>query len=816
MKTLAAFFLFLFFVIVVPAQTNSQNGSDTTEKKETEVKKETLAKKDELSEVKKDDPKPPLPSGSIAEKKKPFNVPKFSVSPNIDGKLDDEIWKNAVRLEGFVQFQPGDGGDPSKQTVVYLGYDEKFLYIGIHALDDPDKIRATVAQRDQIFGEDNVRILLDTFDDQRRGYLLGFNPLGIQGDGIYTEGNNNGNDTDMNVDILMESKGITLNDGWSVEAKVPFKSLRYTAGKGKFWGVHILRKISRFNNEQDSWMPINRNINGLLVQAGKLTGLDEIKAEKTLEFVPTLTFKETGHRINGNRFSNPPIQPDFGFTLKYSLSSNVTLDAAYNPDFADVEADAPVVEANQRFPIFFEEKRPFFLEGVDIFKTPIFAVNTRQIQNPDVALKLTGKVGKNSFGVMAAVDDPISGNPNGDKAYVGVVRLKRDFGKESHYGFLATSYNFPNKRNQVGGFDVRWKIDDNKTFNAQILGTTSRNYFYNPNLDESTYRTGNAAIYNYEFNNNRKLGGWGFGGVGRTQNYRADVGFTRRTNTNELYAYKFISSDPKPKNFLIRRNLNFNFNFAHDFQGRFQNLNTNVNGNVSLRGSFYTGGGFYMGAEKLIEEEFGPKRGVNPRGILQTGAFFGAADRMAKQTGGWAWAEKNFSKRLYAYINYQMDKNVFDFDFGAGDKYPRVSPAALLNPNNPQDPGTGSQWNINGGADIKPTDSLSFNLNFNKTKLTRNDTGLVAFNSNIFQVKTVYQFSRFVSLKARIDYDTLSSRLRGQYTFGWTPSPGKALYVGYNDKWSNNGYEFNPRLPGMVQLDRTFFIKFSYLFRKSF
>jgi hypothetical protein len=798
MKTPAIILLVLSLVVFAKAQTTA----DTSQ---------VVAKKDDLTEVKKDDPTANPSTNPIAPKKEPFNVPKFSASPVIDGKLDDEIWKSSVKLVDFSQFQPGDGAEASKQTIVYLGYDEKHFYIGIHALDDPDKVQSTVVQRDNIFGEDNVRLLLDTFNDQRRGYLIGFNPLGIQGDGIYTEGNNNGNDTDMNVDILMESKGVMVSDGWTVEAKIPFKSLRYTAGKGKLWGIHVIRKISRFNNEQDSWMPINRNISGFLVQAGKLTGLDEIKGEKTLEIVPTLTFKQSGTRVSPTKFSNPPIKADYGFTLKYSLSSNVTLDAAVNPDFADVEADAPVVEANQRFPIFFEEKRPFFLEGVDIFRTPIFAVNTRQIQNPDVALKLTGKVGKNSFGIMTAVDDPISGNPNDEKAYVGVLRLKRDFGKESHYGFLATSYNFPQKRNQLGGFDVRWKIDDTRTFNAQILGTHSRNFFYDPNLDRSLYRTGNAMIYTYEFNDNRKLKGWGFGGVGRTRDYRADVGFTRRTNTNEIYSYAYLSSDPKPKNFIIRKRLNFNFNFQHDYQGRFQGINGNVNGNMALKGNAYFGGGVYTGGEKLIEEEFGAKRS-----LTRQGAFFGNSDRFSNQYGGWVWAEKNFGKRLFAYINYEMNFNNFDFDFGAGGKFPRVSPAALLNLNNPLDPGTGTQWNINGGANLKPTDSWSVNLNFNKTKLTRNDTGLVAFDSNIFQVRSTYQFSRFVFLRARVDYNTLSSRIFGQYTFGWTPSPGKAFYVGYNDRWSYDGYEYNPRIPGFAQLDRTFFIKFSYLFRKSF
>jgi hypothetical protein len=412
---------------------------------------------------------------------------------------------------------------------------------------------------------------------------------------------------------------------------------------------------------------------------------------------------------------------------------------------------------------------------------------------------------------LAAVDDPISGNPNKKKAYVGILRLKRDFGKESHYGFLATSYNFPEKRNQLGGFDVRWKIDNNKTFEAQALATNSRNYFYNPTLDKSAYRTGNALIYNYDFSERKKLGGWGFGGVGRTRDYRADLGFTRRTNTNEIYAYKYWSSDPKPKATWIRHNINLNFNLAHDFQGRFQNLNSNMNANWTVKGNMQFGGGWYVGAERLIEEEFGPKRTA-----IRLGAFYGAADRFARQTGGWSWINKTFNKRVSLYANLNTDFNTFDFDFGAGNKFPRVSPAALINQNNLQDPGTGQQWGFSGGAELKPIDSLSVNVSFDKTKLKRNDTGLVAFDSNIIQLRSTYQFSRFVFLKARIDYNTLSSRLFGQYTFGWTPSPGKALYVGYNDKWSNSGYEFNPRIKGFAQLDRTFFIKFSYLFRKSF
>ena len=285
-----------------------------------------------------------------------------------------------------------------------LGYDEKNLYIAFKCYDEPDKIRATLAKRDAVFGEDNVRIWLDTFNDQRRAYILGFNPYGIQQDGIYTEGRGN----DYSVDIVMESKGVIESWGWSVEVKIPFKSLRYAAGKNKLWGFNAARNIDRFNDEFDSWMPDDRNISGQLIKYGKITGLEDIKTERTLEVVPSITVSESGNRrrtiyqslvnslppgamIDQGRFVNDGIKQDIGANFKLNITPNVTLDAAYNPDYAEIEADAPVVLANQRFPIFFQEKRPFFLEGADIFQSPLQVFYSRQIIDPDLAVKLTGK-----------------------------------------------------------------------------------------------------------------------------------------------------------------------------------------------------------------------------------------------------------------------------------------------------------------------------------------------------------------------------------------------------------------------------------------
>src|SRR3982750_2815378 len=216
------------------------------------------------------------------EKTRPMTIPKIDpVGIVIDGKPDEEMWKTAAVFKDFYQTSPGDNIAPSKPTEVLMMYDEKNLYVAFKCWDEKDKIRASVAKRDNVYGEDNVRIWLDTYNDRRRAYVLGFNPYGIQQDGIYTEGQG----ADFSVDIVMESKGVIEDWGWSVEVKIPFKSIRYTAGKGKRWGFNVARNIHRFNDEFDQWMPDDRDVSGFLVKNGRITGLDDIKYERTLDVV---------------------------------------------------------------------------------------------------------------------------------------------------------------------------------------------------------------------------------------------------------------------------------------------------------------------------------------------------------------------------------------------------------------------------------------------------------------------------------------------------------------------------------------------------
>jgi len=792
------------------------------------------------------------------EKTQPVRMPRFDKAPVIDGKLDDEIWKQAAVLKDFYQVQPGDNIAPSKPTEVMLGYDSKFIYVAFHCYDEPDKVRATISKRDNIFNDDYVGILFDTFNDKRKAYEFDFNPLGIQADGIWTDGQNE----DFNPDFVIESKGVLTTDGWTVEAAIPFKSLRYVAGKDTLWGAHFWRRIKRFNNELSMWMPINRDISSWLQQEGHLAGMEGVSTERTLELIPSLTLSETAKRkgtlspaqlaagmLDPGRLVNEPIKFDPGLTGKYSITPNVTLDFAINPDFAQVESDQLVVTANQRFPIFFPEKRPFFLEGIDIFNTAIAAVHTRTIIDPDFAVKLTGKVKRNTFGLLLASDngpgnfsleEQLTANPRfvGKNASVAILRLKHDIGKkDSFIGFLGTYRKFVDQSNALGGLDSRFRLNKQTTLSAQALVTRSRHQFFYPDLGQTLDRTENGFIYATDYNMSGRHFGYEYSTVGRTRYYRADVGFNRRTNTNNHNLFVRYNSEPKPKARLISWRVYDDVSTNFSWQGRSQIFNNESQIQFSFRRQTYLGVGMDKGYERVFEEEFGAKRKAGSNCELTNTCTFWGGDneRSAPSTGVYMFAGSTPSKK----VNFNMFVNrvsgSLDFDFGAGERYPRVSIPAVTARNTqaaglcngatpppvciaPRDPGPGAFLHIDGGVTYQPSNPLSITLNVTKERLRRYDTHLLAFDENIVSLRSTYQFTRFIFARGRIDYDTLASNVKAQFLFGYTPNPGTAFYVGYNDDLNRNGFSpFSGQLePGFRRNGRTFFIKMSYLFRKSF
>jgi len=788
------------------------------------------------------------------EKAEALKIPLFPNAPVIDGKLDDEVWKSAAVFKDFYQWRPSDSSPASARTEVFAGYDTRFLYFAFHAYDEPSKVRATVAKRDAIFDDDVIGVILDTFNDKRRAYELLFNPLGIQMDGFLTEG---GND-DFSVDIVMESKGLVTSDGYIVEVSIPFKSLRYEAGKGKLWGIHILRIVKHANGETDSWMPISQDESGLLSQAGHITGLEGISTERTLELIPSLTLSETGTRkapitvaqiSEGGRFVNEPIKFDPGLTGKYSITPTVTLDFAVNPDFAQVESDQLVVTANQRFPIFFEEKRPFFLEGIDIFRTQILAVHTRAIIDPDMAVKLTGKLGRNTFGLLVASDNG-PGNFNEDErltanprfidknASVGVLRLKRDIGKsDSFLGFLATHYRFVDRYNELGGFDGRFRIDKQKTFSWQVLGSHSRRVFFYPDEGRSLDRKQNGFIYALDYNQDGRHFGQQISAVGRTRFYRSEVGFNRRVNTNNVNWFLRYNSEPKPKAKLVSWRVYTVPSTNFDWQGRHQNANQETQLQLSFKRETYFGIGTDKGYERVFESEFGPTRQALPNCLVNNNCTFAGNDdeRSAPSTGIYFFTGSTPSKKYSFNMFGNRRWGHLDYDFGAGPRFPRVSATAVAardaearglcnrSPlpavcNAPLDPGPGEFLHFDASGTYQPTDELRLTLSFTKERLRRNDTKLLAFDENIVSIRGTYQFTRFVFARARLDFDSIASNVKGQFLLGWTPNPGTAFYAGYNDDLNRSGFNpFSGQLePGFRRNGRTIFIKMSYLFRKSF
>ncbi|MEA2959213.1 MAG: hypothetical protein QOJ58_4930 [Alphaproteobacteria bacterium] len=797
------------------------------------------------------------------EKSRPVAVTRFEEAPAIDGKLDEDVWKTAVVLKDFYQINPGDNIAPSYPTETLLGYDSRTLYIGFRCTDDPTKVRATLAKRDAVPGtEDTVRILLDTFDDKRRAYVLVFNPLGVQQDGVRTEGSG----VDYSVDVVMESKGVINADGYTVEVAVPFKSLRYRAGKGRLWGVQVFRIIQRLDGEQDSWMPISRSDVSTLGQAGHITGIENLSTERTLEVIPSLTVSETGRRVKSippsvlgaapgtvdrGRFINSPAELDPGLTVKFGITPTVTLDFAANPDFAQVEADQLVVTTNQRFPIFFAEKRPFFLEGVEIFQTPLTALHTRAIVDPDYAAKLTGKVGRDSFGLLVASDNG-PGDFIGDdrlnpknfhyldrNARAAVLRYKRDVGSDSNVGLIATSYDFKGREeaptdfdietndpceaqkslergNRLGGIDGHFRVDKITTFDFQVAATTSRQCFFDPEAGRDTYRGGRGLAYTAVYDVTGRNFGWVLGAEGRTRDYRADLGFTERTDNNyDWFGFRY-STDPKPKGWLVNWKVTSGSDVEYDFRGRLQSWEADATAYWFLRRNTNFWLAYRRGGERLYEEEFGTLRGPG-----RAGAFFGPGERSANRNHFVVYFSTKPFKKYGGQFKAAYRMGTFDLDFGGGPGFPRVSPAALAEPAEPDaplDPGAGNLLDLSGYAYYQPTDALRVTLDYLKNRLVRDDTHLVAFDDDIYSVRATYQFTRFVAARARVDYTSLQSRARAQFLFAWTPNPGTAIYAGYNDDVNHNGYSPTSGLyePGFRRNGRTFFVKMSYLFRKSF
>jgi hypothetical protein len=430
-----------------------------------------------------------------------ITVPRHTDAVVIDGRLDEPVWSRAERVTGFYQYQPVDGRPAEQRTTVLVWYAPDALHFGIVAHSrNPGTIRATLAERDNIGSDDRVIIYLDTFDDRRRAYLFGVNPLGIQLDGVHTEGSGGGGfggSTDFSPDFVFDSRGQVTDSGYVVEVRIPFASLRFSSGETQEWGLQINR-VNAATGYEDTWTDARRAGASFLAQAGTMRGLTQLERGVVMEAQPFITATSDGARnLTSDEFVRE--NPDFSAGANLQLGfTNLTIDATINPDFSQVESDAGLVTQNERFDQQIDEKRPFFLEGIELFSTPQNLVYTRRIADPIAGGKFTGKFGRFSVAHLTAIDERA-----GRDALANITRVRRDIMRSSVLGLTLTDAEVGGSYNRVAAADARIVFKRLYFAEAQIgaawtrdaLGTRS-DPLWNVEVD----RTGRNFGFHYSLN----------------------------------------------------------------------------------------------------------------------------------------------------------------------------------------------------------------------------------------------------------------------------------------------------------------------------
>ena len=722
--------------------------------------------------------------------------------PRIDGNLDDEVWQQATRITDFVQQGPVEGAPATEETEVFIAYDDSHLYFGMYAhYSDPTLARATRVDRDQaMFGDDIISVYFDTFLDQQRAYVFSLNGYGVQNDSLmqaagfggsgrgggrrgggFSGGGSRGGFTgvpfgDRSWDALFDSRGTLVDDGWTAEMAIPFKSLRYPAVENQphRWGFQIARRI-RAKDETVVWSPLSRAVSGFMPQMGTLNGLSGLSTSRNLEILPTVTAVQVGNLDTTSGAFPAESQPEGGVNLKYGLTSNLTLDFTYNPDFSQIESDRPQIEVNQRFPLFFSELRPFFLEGQEIFSVqgPVTLVHTRTIVDPRYGGKVTGKVGKTTLGLLVANDegpgnlDDISDPAYGKSANVLIGRVRYDLYSESHIGAILTDREFLDGYSRLAGVDGNFRLNDATSLGFRAITSQNRDL---DRLDTS----GNlfdATLQSQGRNLNYFLGGYSI-----APEFDTDVGFVRRRDIRAVgssVGYRWW-----PESWLINWGPSFNYSRNWDFE----DVLVDEMAQASVNMSFVKNIRFGVGVNRDMER-FG---GIN---------FDKTSYRM------------NLSVRTLQAIS-------FGSFYSYGDQI-RYSAMPFL--------GTGG----NGGIfmTVRPFSRLQSQINVNTSHLVDPLDDSEVFDVKIYRALTTYQFTDRLLLRNILQYNTFNRTVGANVLFTYRVNAGTVFFIGYDDHYQQGdlildqtddfAYLGNSRFftTDLLRTNRAFFTKISYLFR---
>ncbi len=705
-------------------------------------------------------------------------VPEVKGKIRADGILDEPLWQQALVMDLNYEVEPAENIEPRVKTQVLLAHTRTRLYVAFRAYDpNPQDIRVYHSDRDTVMNQDWVGVVLDTFNDQRHAYDFTCNPLGNQTDLI----ENATGPFNMAYDAIWDSGGRVTGEGYFVEMSIPFSAMRFqrTAGE-QVWGFDATRRYPRSVNHHMGLFPRDRNNGCYLCQTVKIRGFKGVKPGKSLEFDPTLSGHLSRQREDGidSPFEKDQ-QLDAGLTARWGFTSNLTLSGTVNPDFSQVEADAQQLDINEPFALFFQEKRPFFVEGKDFFNTSLNVVHTRTLRDPSWGIKITGKEGANTIGGYVVRDTltnlifPASEYSDSLSLSTGstasVLRYSRDLGENYTLGALFTNREGGDYYNRVLGLDGAFRFTRRDMVQVQVLGSMTRypgSVARDYDQPEDSF---NGRAMSLLYTHNTRALDWRLEYKDIGKDFRADMGFIPQVDFRVAAGGLEYTWYAKPGNSWWTR-----FRLTGDFA----NI-TDQGGDLLNR--MGTLGLVYEGPRQIhARAEFTRKREA------YNGRVFDQSE----------WLLHNCMRpigSLHFFTNLR---------FGDRIDYSNTRPGKRFRID------TGFSYNL--GMHIKLSLSYTYErLKVGGEKLYSVNQGEVnmayQFNKRMF-LRTILQYADYRKNKDLYTYETDPEfrRLFTQVLFSYKLNPQTVFFLGYSDNY--NGY----RDTGLPQVNHTFFLKIGY------